>query len=366
VNPASIPFVTVVVPTYNDGAHLRQCLDSLIQSDYPAGHFEVLVVDGGSDDGSQSIVLQLAEEAGFIRMLGNPRRVAAAGVNIGIESAAGDVIIILSAHSYVASDFIRQSVHYLSHTEASCVGGPIQSISESFVGKTIALAMSSPFGVGNALFRYSRREQYVDTVAFGAYRRKVFHKIGSFDETLVYNEDDEFNSRLRERGGKIFLTPAIKSFYYTRSSLRQLWQQYFHYGLGKVRVIQRHPYVAMTRHFVPFFFVATLLVSGLLGLLDPIWWKLSLWVLGSYLAASLIFSLSISARNGWRHLPVLPVVFACLHFAYGLGFLAGLLKLAWEVLHRPPRQHIATDAHRGTGIDSIAGTESVEEMAVDS
>ena len=262
MDAASAPLVTVVVPVYNDRTHLRQCLDSLIQSDYPAGQLEVLVVDGGSDDGSQSMVLQLAEQGEVIRLLHNPRRITAAGANIGIQHAAGDVIIILSAHSYVASDFIRQSVRYLYQTGASCVGGPIHSISDSFVGKAIALAMSSPFGVGNALFRYSRHEQYVDTVAFGAYRRKVFHKIGLYDENLVYNEDDEFNSRLRERGGKIFLTPAIQSFYYTRPSLRRLWRQYYHYGLGKVRVIQRHRHVAMTRHFVPFSFVATLALSA--------------------------------------------------------------------------------------------------------
>jgi GT2 family glycosyltransferase len=365
MDAASVPLVTVIVPAYNEGAHLRRCLESLIQSDYPAGRLEVLVVDGGSDDGTQRIALQLAQEAGFIRLLHNPRRVAAAGVNIGIEHAAGEVIVLLSAHSYVANDFFSQSVHALSQTGASCVGGPIHSISETPVGEAIALAMSSPFGVGNALFRYGHRAQYVDTVAFGAYRRQIFDQIGTFDETLAYNEDDEFNSRLRERGGTIFLTPAIRSFYYSRSSLRQLCRQYFHYGLGKVRVIKSHPNVAMARHLVPFTFVATLLLSSLLGWRDPRFWALLLAVLGSYLATSLLFSLYISAKNGWRHLPLLPVAFACLHLSYGLGFGVGLVKLAWESLRRRPPGQAARGARLQPGPEATAPTAPGEEQAVD-
>jgi GT2 family glycosyltransferase len=327
VESGDTPFVSVVIPMYNERAYIGECLDSLIRQDYPAGHFEMLVLDGISGDGSRDIVLELARKHDFIDLLDNPGRITAAGMNIGIQNARGDVIIILGAHSFVAGDFISQNVAYLFKMGAACVGGPIHSIAQSFLGQTISLAMSSPFGVGNALFRYSQKEQYVDTVAFGAYRRQVFDEIGLFDETLVYNEDDEFNYRLRKRGGMIFLTPAIKSFYHTRISLRKLWKQYFRYGQGKVRVIQRHPETTMIRHFVPFTLVSTLLASGLLGTLNPIFLWLFLSVLSSYLTASFLCSLRISARNGWKHLPVLPAAFACLHFGYGMGFFAGLLRL---------------------------------------
>jgi GT2 family glycosyltransferase len=252
-------------------------------------------------------------------------------MNIGIQNARGDVIIILGGHSFVANDFISQNAAYLSKTGAACVGGPIHSIAQSFPGRMISLAMSSPFGVGNALFRYSQKEQYVDTVAFGAYRRQVFDEIGLFDEELVYNEDDEFNYRLRKHGGRIFLTPAIKSFYHTKTSLRQLWKQYYRYGFGKVKVIRKHPTAASIRHFVPFIFVSTLLVSGLLGTLNAIFLWLFLLVLVIYLVVSFLFSLRISARKGWKHLPVLPIAFACLHISYGLGSLAGLLKLVGDL-----------------------------------
>jgi GT2 family glycosyltransferase len=287
-----------------------------------------------SDDGSQDLVLSLASQRDLIHLIENPRRVTAAAINIGVQSARGDVIIILSAHSFAVSDFLSQNVASLSRTGAACVGGPIHSISSSFLGETISLAMSSPFGVGDALFRYSQKEQYVDTVAFGAYRRQVFDEIGLFDETLVYSEDDEFNYRLRKHGGKIFLAPTIKSFYHTRTSLRQLWKQYFRYGLGKIRVIQRHPKTATIRPFVPFTFVSTLLVSGLVGTLNPVFLWMFLSVLASYLVVSFLFAIRISARSSWGHLLVLPVAFACLHFSYGLGFLVGLFRLVKKAIPR--------------------------------
>ena len=250
-----------------------------------------------------------------------------------MQNAQGQIIIILSAHSSVASDFISQNVFHLSKTDADCVGGPIQTITHSFLGKAIALAMSSPFGVGNALFRYSDKEQYVDTVAFGAYHRRVFDEIGLFDEELVYNEDDEFNYRLREHRGRILLTPEIRSRYYARASLKGLWQQYYRYGLGKVRVIKMHPRASSMRPYVPFTLVATLLITGLPSVLSHVFLLLFLCVLSSYLAASLLASMMTCARYGWKYLPLLPATFACLHFAYGFGFLIGVLKSA-----RPQRR----------------------------
>lgn len=359
VESGSIPFVTVIVPCYNERAYIGECLESLIQSDYPHDRFEVLVLDGGSDDGSRDIVLQLAQQFTFIRLLDNPRRIAAAAMNMGIQSARGDVIIILSAHSHVASDFISQNVFHLSRTGAACVGGPIHSIAQSSVGKTVSLAMSSPFGVGNALFRHSRKEQYVDTVAFGAYRREVFDQIGLFDEDLIYNEDDEFNYRLRAHGGRIFLTPAIKSWYYTRASLGQLWRQYYRYGLGKVRVVLRYPTSAMVRQFVPLTLVLSLLVSGSLGLLNSVSLWLFLAVLASYWTASFLFSASIAARSGWKHLPVLPAAFACLHFGYGVGFLVGLLRLVGESTRG------LLSGNRAVGIKSTADEGSRAESRTD-
>jgi glycosyltransferase involved in cell wall biosynthesis len=320
-----LPLVSAIIAMRNEEAFIGQCLTSLAEQDYPAGQLEVLVIDGRSSDRSREIASDMRAKLTNLRLLDNEQKVAPVAFNIGINNARGQILTIISAHCYLAPDYVSRCVEYLGQTGADCVGGPIESIGETATARAIALALSSPFGVGDALFRYSRREQYVDTLAFGAYRRDVFDRVGLFDEELVGNEDDELNYRLRRYGGKLFLAPAIKSFYHSRATLRALWKQYFNYGFGKVRVVRKHPSLVKLRHLVPALFVTTLIVSALLGLVSSLFARLFALVAGGYLLLSVLFSVRIARREGWRYLPVLPLAFACLHLAYGTGFLKGLL-----------------------------------------
>ncbi len=316
----------------NEEGYIDRCLQSVIDQDYPRGQVEILVVDGMSTDSSRSIVSEFAGRYANVRLLDNEKKIAPAAFNCGIRKAKGDIVAIIGAHCTLAPDYLSKCAHYLSAREADCVGGPIQNIGEGFWGQAISLAMSSPFGVGDAHFRYSHRERYVDTLAFGAYRREIFDKIGLFDENLVRNQDYDLNYRLRKAGGKIFLTPAIKSYYYTRSSLPKLWSQYFQYGFWKVRMLQKHPRSVRARQLVPPLFVLVLLLSGALSAISSLAaWVFAL-VVASYLSLSLAFSFSIAARKGWRYFPILPVIFACLHLSWGLGFLYSLARL---ILQRP-------------------------------
>jgi len=319
-----LPMVTIVVPIRDEEEFIGKCLDSLIQQDYPSDRIEVLVVDGRSEDDSRLIVLAKSQEHDFIKLIDNPKRITPSALNLGIRNASGDVIIRLDGHHYAASDFVSKNVAYLARPEVACVGGAICTISDSFVGKAISLAMSSPFGVGNALFRYSRKEQYVDTVANPAYRREVFDRIGLFDEELVRDQDDEFNYRLRAHGGHILLAPQVRTWYVCRSSLGKLWRQYFEYGYWKVRVLQKHPRQMQWRQFVPPVFVLALLAALGMSASLGVFWPLAL-VAGSYCAANLTASFWVAAQNDWQYLAVLPIAFAILHISYGLGFLKGLV-----------------------------------------
>jgi GT2 family glycosyltransferase len=266
--------------------------------------------------------------------LDNEKKITPTAFNLGIRNAKGNIVAIIGAHCSLAPDYISNCVHYLSTREADCVGGPIENIGEGFWGQAISLAMSSPFGVGDAHFRYSHQERYVDTLAFGAYRHEVFDEIGLFDEKLVRNQDYDLNYRLRKAGGKILLTPAIKSRYYTRSSLKKLCSQYLKYGFWKVRMLQKYPRSVRARQLVPPLFALSLLLSGALSMIS----NLAVWmfalVIASYLSLSLAFSFSIAARKGWRYLPALPVIFACLHLSWGLGFLYSLAQLTFQRLVR--------------------------------
>jgi GT2 family glycosyltransferase len=331
----STPMVSVVIAMRNEEDHIGHCLQSLIDQDYPGEQVEILIVDGMSTDNSRSIVSGFAGRYANIRLLDNEKKITPAAFNLGIRNARGGIVAIIGAHCSLAPDYISNCVHYLNTREADCVGGPIESIGEGFWGQAISLAMSSPFGVGDAHFRYSHQERYVDTLAFGAYRRDVFDRIGLFDEKLVRNQDYDLNYRLRKAGGKILLTPAIKSRYYTRSSLKKLCSQYLRYGFWKVQMLRKHPRSVRVRQLVPPLFALILLLSGALAAIS----NLAAWVfalmVASYLSLSLAFSLFIAARRGWRYFPVLPVIFACLHLSWGLGF---LYSLAWLTLQRLVRR----------------------------
>lgn len=323
----TIPKVSIICPIRNEAKYIKLCLNSLASQDFNKNKMEILVVDGMSEDGTRKIVKEYSENNKNIKLLDNPKKIVSSAMNIGINESKGDIIMRVDGHCYLENDFVRKCVEKLqSIKDIDCVGGPICSISNTFVAEGISIAMSYPFGVGNAKFRYSQKEGYVDTLAFGAYRREVFDRIGLFDEELVRNQDDEFNLRLIKAGGKILLSPEIKSYYFTRSSLKALWKQYFQYGFWKVRVIQKHKMPASWRHLIPGAFVLCLLGSFILSFYMKTGLLFFFGIFTTYLTFSFIISFFVSLKKGLKYFPLLPVVFAVLHFSYGLGFLMGLIK----------------------------------------
>jgi len=324
------PFVTILMPIFNEVSYIQRSFFAILSQDYPAIFKEVLVIDGLSTDGTREAVVHLAAKYPQIsfRLLDNPTKIVPTALNIGLSYAIGDVIIRVDGHTIIASDYVSKCVDILMKTSADNVGGRMNAVGENGFGKVVALATSSPFGVGGARFHYSDAEEWVDTVYMGAWPRSVFEKIGLFDEELVRDQDDEFNYRLLENGGKILLCPKIKSSYMVRSSPLALWRQYYQYGFWKVRVFQKHPRQMRQRQFVPPAFVFSLLTSLLLALFIPLGRWVFVLITGVYLLANLTASGWEASRRGWRYLPVLPVVFSILHLSYGLGFLVGLVRFA--------------------------------------
>jgi cellulose synthase/poly-beta-1,6-N-acetylglucosamine synthase-like glycosyltransferase len=323
----------------NEEQYIGGCLRSLAAQDYPRDRFEVLVVDGDSTDGSREVAEDVARETGLpLRLLLNPRRSTPSGLNVGIAQARGEVITRVDAHAHVDRRFLSESVSTLLRSDADVVGGPISSVGDGLVGGAIALAMSSPFGVGNAAFRYSQEEQYTDTVAFPTYRRSVFERLGPFAEDLEWGEDDEFHYRLGDAGGRLLLTPRVASTYYTRSSLWALARQYFRYGRAKVEVLRRHPRRTRLRQLAPGAFVLGLTATGALATKRGLFVLPLAAVAAAYGLASLAASLRATGRGRRRYLPVLPAAFACLHLTYGLGFLVGLARTALSAATPPARR----------------------------
>lgn len=325
--------ITIILPIRNEAAYIERCLSAILSQDY-SGEIEILIVDGMSTDDTRQKIQQFLGQISTVnlKLLDNPGKIVPTGINIALRQAMGDIIIRVDGHTLIASDYVRQCIAALQRSGADNVGGRMNAIGKTLFGKVVALATSTPFGVGGSRFHYSEQEEFVDTVYMGAWPRRVFEKIGLFDEELVRDQDDEFSYRLRAAGGKILLSPNIKSEYTVRSTPRALWRQYFQYGLYKVRVLQKHPRQMSLRQFAPPLFVLALLFSALL-VFFPATRLLSLFIPIAYLLSNLAASFLTAIRaqkSSQSPLPIyyllLPLTFAILHISYGLGFLLGLIK----------------------------------------
>jgi cellulose synthase/poly-beta-1,6-N-acetylglucosamine synthase-like glycosyltransferase len=336
------PFVSVVMPVRNEGHFIARSLGAVLEQDYPVNRMEILVVDGMSTDGTREFVTGLQTKHNNLRLLSNPGRIAPTGLNVALKGAGGDVVVRVDGHCEIATDYVRSCIKHLEASGVEAVGGPLETVGTTRIAAAIAVAMSSPFGVGGVAFRTVKdREMLVDTVAFPAYTRAAISKAGFFDEELVRNQDDEYNYRLRKLGGRILLTPEIRSRYYSRSTLPQLWSQYFYYGYWKVRVMQKHVRLMQPRQFVPPAFVMAVLLSFVASPFSG-FGRLAFGLATAFYAVANLAAAFLSARKeGWRLLPYLPLVFSILHVAYGTGFLIGLIRFCSRWQDREMRNDFA-------------------------
>lgn len=345
------PLVTLIMPIRNESGFIEKSLGSVLAQDYPADRLEIIVVDGMSTDGTREIVQSFQREYPIITIIDNPGKIVPKGINAALKSAKGDVIVRVDGHCEIFPDYVRQCVRHLLDSKADGVGGPIETVGNSYTAQAIALAMSSKFGVGGSAFRTIKdREIFAETVPFPAYTRQAIEKAGNYDEELVRNQDDEYNYRLRKLGGRLLLSPDIRSRYYSRSTFRSLWRQYFQYGYWKVRVMQKHPHQMRLRQVIPFLFVFSLGVSLASATVTEMGFLAFKCILGSYAGTNLTASI-LEARNGrWRFLPALPVIFTILHFSYGTGFMKGLFKFRnrWRRVDEDITQARITAAPRGS------------------
>jgi glycosyltransferase involved in cell wall biosynthesis len=321
--------VSVVIPVLNEERYIAECIESVLSQSYPKDRMEVLLVDGMSKDSTRRIIEGYSQSHPYVRLLDNPRKVSPAALNIGIKASRGSVIVRLDAHTYYDRDYVAKCVETLEKVDAQNVGGPIVTLpgDDTPKARAIAAATSHPFGVGNSKFRTSAEPQFVDTVPFGAFRREVFDRLGSFNEHLTRNQDIEFNIRIRRAGGRIYLNPEIKSFYYNRSTLKALWRQNFVNGMWNIFTQSISGNTLSMRHYVPLIFVSALITGVLIAPLHPIGLLQAGAVLLSYAAANLYYSVRLGLRNGARLIPHIMAAFLALHFSYGLGSLWGILTV---------------------------------------
>ena len=314
------PPVSIVLPTLNERAYIRDCLDSLTEQDYPA-IAEILVVDGGSTDGTRELVERYD---GRVRLVDNPRVTAAAAMNVGLAAARCDLVVRADAHTLYEPDYVRRSVDALAASSADWVGGAMRPVGTTVFGRAVAAVTSSPFGVGPGRFHYATEAQDVDTVYLGTFDRRIVVEVGGYDETELQwaAEDQELNFRLRGAGRRIRLDPGIRSWYFPRQTPRALWRQYFNYGLCKASTLRKHRVLPSWRPLAPALLVGGVAVAGVAGVAGRRTWIVAA-PLAAYGAGVGVVALRLGRTPGVAPHRALATLAIC-HWSYGLGFWAGV------------------------------------------
>jgi glycosyltransferase involved in cell wall biosynthesis len=316
----------MVVAMRNEEASIEACLASLAAQDYPEDLLQVVVYDGASTDRSVAIAQAFTAGRPGWEVRSNPRRIQAAAWNAGIAAASGDVVGIVSGHAELGPGYVRRAVEALDRTQADMVGGPVRAIGDGAVGRAVAIAISTPFGVGGARHRYLTEPAEVDTVFMGVCRRETWIRF-PFDETMVRNQDDELSYRLLDAGGRIVCDPAIESRYRNPSSFGAVWRQFFDYGRWKVPVLTAHPRQVRPRHLAPGALVIALLGGAVAGLHSRVARRIAVATVAVYASACVGAAIRYRDRQRPASAAILAAVYPILHLAYGSGMLAGSIRL---------------------------------------
>ncbi len=319
--------VSVIIPTLNEERFIGTCLQSILAQTYPLEKMDIMVVDGGSQDKTCAIVNEYHAKYANIRLLNNPQRIQSVAFNIGVANSSAPYIVRLDAHATYNNRYIELCVkHLVEHQEFGNVGGcwNIRPQNNSLQAEANAILNKVSFGIGGAAFRVGAKAGDVDTVPFGAFRRAVIDEIGGMREDLARGEDNEYNSRIRKAGYKIYFDPEIVATYFARDTIGASVKQMYANGqsIGKLFYIDRQS--IGLRHLVPLAFVITLIALAITG----IFWIPAMYMLavvaGLYALANVTATIAACQKYGAKYIFILPILFFLVHCSYGLGTIAGI------------------------------------------
>ena len=325
----SEPAVSVIIPVLNEERFLKQSVQAILNQNY-SGQFEIILALGPSKDQTNVIAQELAQDK-RIKLVENPSGRTASALNNAIKNSNFDIIVRLDGHAIVDSSYIKNAVNTLLESGADNVGGLMKAEGTNAFEKSVAAAMTSKFGVGNAPFHVGGKSGEVDTVYLGTFRKSALERVGYFDESFIRAQDWEMNYRIRKTGGKIWFNPDLIVSYRPRKNILQLAKQYFEYGQWRKQVTKTYPETVSMRYLAPPVTVSGLIAGFVMVLfskiLDINWLQIGWLAPLVYLTVILLAFLSIGSKIGLLSRLYLLLVLPTMHLSWGVGFLKGSKRL---------------------------------------
>lgn len=327
--------VSVIIPCRNEVNSIEECIQKIYGFQAPEGGFEVIVVDGMSDDGTADVLRQLKREKyPELIVLDNPGRTAPSAMNIGIRTARGEYIVRTDPRCIHPRNYLVDLLHLSEATKADNVGGVLVPEGKTYIQKSIAAAYASPIAMGGALRDRGEFTGETDAVYGGCFRRERLIEAGMYDESMVRNQDDELSFRLKKLGGKIVQSGRIRITYFPRNRYGQLFKQFFQYGYWKVAVFKRHPKQISWRHFAPAALVLGFIMLTVMALFGSYPRVLLYLCAGIYTAVLAAESFRLSLKKGIQLIPGIFMSILFMHTGFGTGFLIAIIS---EITHVKPR-----------------------------
>jgi len=325
----SEPAVSVIIPVLNEERFLKQSVQAILNQNY-SGQLEIILALGPSKDQTKVIAQELAKDQ-RIKLVENPSGRTAAALNNAIKNSEFDIIVRLDGHAIVDSNYIKNAVKTLVESGADNVGGLMKAEGTNAFEKSVAAAMTSKFGVGNAPFHVGGKSGEVDTVYLGTFRKSALERVGYFDESFIRAQDWEMNYRIRKTGGKIWFNPDLVVTYRPRKNLFELAKQYFQYGQWRKQVTKTYPETVSLRYLAPPITVSGLIIGLamilLSNILDTSWLQIGWIAPALYFSVILLALFSIGSKISLLSRLLLLVVLPTMHLSWGVGFLKGSKRL---------------------------------------
>jgi glycosyltransferase involved in cell wall biosynthesis len=322
---------SIILAFRNEASYLEKCLGSFDNQTLSRGKWEIILVDGGSSDGSKEVAEAYVRNHNNAKILENTLLIATAGWNTGLKAASGKYCYIASAHSTTEKNYLSYAESILlSNGEIDALGGRIFKIGDGIVSNSISEATNQSFAMGGSYYRIGTKAKKTNVIGCGIYSSNLFDTVGLFDENIKRSGDWEFNHRVNANGHLMYFDPRLIVYVYTRANFKSLFIQQFRTGFWKIRVWLKHRKAILPRHFIPALFVIWLLLIPFISSISKTAQLIAVVPLLLYILAAIYSTVKVPKdKTKWYYV---LLTFPILHIAYGLGFITGIFRWGWYLL----------------------------------